>query len=518
MTSGGAQSFELAVLGRFELRSGDETLIDRQWPRRKASALLKILALEPSHALHRDRVLDALWPELSADAAANSLYKSMHYLKGVADGAAVLRANVLALSPGVSVDLDAFATCARNALDSGDAGMCDEALALCPGQLLPDDVYEEWTHRPRAEVEALRVRLLSLASVRAVASGRLDVARDRLEQIVALDRTNEDAHRGLMRILHQSGETQLAQQQYERCRDALRADLDVEPAPATEKLYQTIVEAQRGEPPLMRFATAADGARIAHYTIGEGPPLVVMPASPLSHVRREWDVPAIRGRMERLARGRLVVAYDPRNAGLSDRKLEVSLSSQVRDLTAVVDALGLESFALLAEGQSAPAAITFALANKQRVTHLVLYAAFARGTDYLSSTEVQSSLAMMPHDWRHYCDVYAAMYTGWDQPATATAWAQVMAESTRVEFVEAAMRALAEADVAPILSRVRTPALVLRRRDAPIFGEPMSRELYTGLPCARYVPLDGRAIASFAGDVDALVSAINEFLDEPAPR
>jgi len=513
----GASAFELNVLGRFELRRNGQILIDRQWPRRKAAAIVKLLALEPSHALHRDRLMEALWPEQPVDSAANSLYKSLHYLKGEADGIAALRANVVALGPGVRVDLDGFMSSARAAINAGDGGLCEDALALCGGELLPDDVYEEWTERRREEVELLRLRLLNMASVHAVAAGRLDLARERLGQILAIDPANEDAHRGLMRVLLQAGDTEQAVQQYERCREALRAELDVEPSPRTERLFRSIIEARRAEPPLMRFANTGDGARIAYYVIGEGAPIVIMPPLFLSHIRREWDVPAIRARNERFARGRSIVLYDPRNTGLSDRHVDVAPESPTADLDAVVEELRLPPFVLFAEAGAGPSAIMYAHQHPERVSHLVLYATCARGADALATSESQSSLAMMPHDWRRFCEVVAAIYTGWDQPATAGAWAQVLAEASRPEFVEAAIAAIAHVDVTPLLAEVRTPALVIRRRDAPIFNDEMSRQLAT-MPNSRYVLLDGRATASFCGDVDALVDCIDAFIASAAPR
>lgn len=69
----------LCLLGRFELRSGDRVLLDRTWARSRAKAMLKVVALEGQ--IHRDRVMDLLWPDLDAQAAAANLRKSLHHLR-----------------------------------------------------------------------------------------------------------------------------------------------------------------------------------------------------------------------------------------------------------------------------------------------------------------------------------------------------------------------------------------------------------------------------------------------------
>jgi DNA-binding SARP family transcriptional activator len=66
------------LLGRFEISVGARTIRDDGWRLRKASSLVKLLALAPAHGLHRDQAMYLLWPDLGARAAANNLYQAMH--------------------------------------------------------------------------------------------------------------------------------------------------------------------------------------------------------------------------------------------------------------------------------------------------------------------------------------------------------------------------------------------------------------------------------------------------------
>jgi pimeloyl-ACP methyl ester carboxylesterase len=101
----------------------------------------------------------------------------------------------------------------------------------------------------------------------------------------------------------------------------------------------------------IRFCTAADGVRIAYALVGEGPPLVKAP-NWLTHLEFEWSSPVWRHWWEELAKDYLVVRFDQRGSGLSDRSVgEQSFDTWVSDLGTVVDDLGLDRFALLGISQ-----------------------------------------------------------------------------------------------------------------------------------------------------------------------
>jgi hypothetical protein len=110
--------------------------------------------------------------------------------------------------------------------------------------------------------------------------------------------------------------------------------------------------------PRAQYTRTRDGVSIAFWAIGEGTPLVLMPSMPVSHIEYEWQIPEWRAWYESLAERRRVVRYDGRGTGLSDRRaIEYSMDTLEADLEAVVDRLGLDSFALLAAYHPGPAAI-----------------------------------------------------------------------------------------------------------------------------------------------------------------
>ena len=129
----------------------------------------------------------------------------------------------------------------------------------------------------------------------------------------------------------------------------------------------------------VRFCTAADGTRIAVATIGSGPPLV-RASHWLSHVEHDLESPVWRPWLRELSRDRTLHPLRPaRLRALGPVVDELSLDVWVRDLETVVDALGLERFPLLGMSQGGAIAIEYIRRHPERVTHLVLVGAYARG-------------------------------------------------------------------------------------------------------------------------------------------
>lgn len=103
----------------------------------------------------------------------------------------------------------------------------------------------------------------------------------------------------------------------------------------------------------IRFCKSFDGTRLAYAMTGEGPPLVRAPHW-LTHLEYERESPIWKPWIESLSRTHTLLRMDERGSGLSDRDVaDFSFEAWVRDLEAVVDAAGLESFALFGHSREA---------------------------------------------------------------------------------------------------------------------------------------------------------------------
>lgn len=156
----------IRLLGGFEVVVDGRPIPARSWRRRAAAALVKLLALQDTRRLHREQVIDALWPDLLLDEATPRLHKAAHYARTVLGhrDSVVLSGQMVTLFPEaeITVDVAEFGRAAHAALDQRELSAADDAIDRYHGDLLPDDVYEPWTEQPR---DRLRLRYLELLRI-----------------------------------------------------------------------------------------------------------------------------------------------------------------------------------------------------------------------------------------------------------------------------------------------------------------------------------------------------------------
>ena len=251
----------------------------------------------------------------------------------------------------------------------------------------------------------------------------------------------------------------------------------------------------------IRFCNSRDGVRIACSAVGRGTPLVMLSGGH-SHLELDLDNPVFGHWLTELARDHTLVRLDTRGYGLSDRDVaDHSLEAVAADVHAVAEALGLGRFALLAWMGATPFAIRYACQHPDRVSHLVLHAAYLRGwlqrgVDSRERAAVEALVAQVEHGWdiadplvRH---AITASFIP-DSSASQQAW---MNEALRLSAhgADAArrMRVRLEADVTAIAAGVRPATLVLNtERDTnPPLAE--SRLAASRIPGAHLVTLPGR--------------------------
>ena len=128
----------------------------------------------------------------------------------------------------------------------------------------------------------------------------------------------------------------------------------------------------------IRFCTAADGARIAYATTGDGLPLVKA-ANWLNHLEFDWESPVWKHVFRALSRDHRLIRYDERGCGLSDHDADFDFEAMVSDLETVVDTVGVRRFPLLGISQGCAVSVAYAVRHPERVSQLILYGGYVRG-------------------------------------------------------------------------------------------------------------------------------------------
>jgi pimeloyl-ACP methyl ester carboxylesterase/DNA-binding CsgD family transcriptional regulator len=249
----------------------------------------------------------------------------------------------------------------------------------------------------------------------------------------------------------------------------------------------------------IRFCKSFDGTRIAYAVAGEGPPLVRAPHW-FTHVEYEPNSPIWKPWIAGLSQGRTLLRMDQRGCGLSDRDVaEISFEAWVRDLEAVVDAAGLERFALFGHSQGAAIAIAYTVKHPQRVTHLALLGSYARGWMKRGLpperiAELEAQLKLVEVGWGRDDASYRQMFATQFVPGGTLEQINSMSDLQRVsatpENAVRIIRSLFAIDVEPLASRLTCPTLLLHARGDRRAPFEEGRRLAGLIPGARMVPLD----------------------------
>src|SRR2546421_246422 len=209
-------TLEIHLLGPFRIFVDGRAIEGRQFARRKPKQLIKLLALQPHHQLHREQAMEYLWPDSDPASAANNLHKAIHMarhalepsLKSVADSHFILtqEQQVILRAPGVFwIDVDAFAQRLAAASKGAEVGAYEEARALYEGEFLAEDRYEDWAVARREQLQNMRQELLSKVARLYEARGEQKLAIERLQELATTDMSNEETHRDLMRLYALNG-------------------------------------------------------------------------------------------------------------------------------------------------------------------------------------------------------------------------------------------------------------------------------------------------------------------------
>ena len=152
----------------------------------------------------------------------------------------------------------------------------------------------------------------------------------------------------------------------------------------------------------VRFARADDGVRLAWARHGSGPPLLIVSCW-LSHLQHDWESPVWRHFLDDLGDVATVVRYDERGFGLSEWDVDdFSLERRLADLETLVEATGLDRFAVLGMSGGAPVALAYAHKHPERVTRMVLYGGMSCGRGTVAPDDEaaeEAFLAMIRAGW-----------------------------------------------------------------------------------------------------------------------
>ncbi len=544
----GKESLRVSVLGNLAVQRHRTRM--QLPPSKKTRALLGYLAVT-ARPHSRDRLCAMFWAVPDDPRAA--LRWSLSRLRPLVDEPDCRR--IIADRENVGLDLDrvtvdvlTLRSVARNGTDAISTDVLRQATEALEGDFLegldlPDcQEFQSWCTGEREETRRLRVRLLMALVTRL--EDVPDEALRHARTLSLLEPANEAAQATLVRLLRAAGRWREAEEQFQSaqrrleefnvvCNGVLRqaaqlplqADARTRADDGTAPLTPT--ERLTARPALheVQFCWTSDDVRIAYACVGDGLP-VVWAAHWLSHLAFNWESLIWRHWTEEFARDHAFVHYDQRGHGLSDwENPEFSVDAFVRDLEAVVDALGLDRFALLGSSRAGSTAIAYAARHPERVSQLVLHGAFAQGwREWGNAAEIErreATITLTRQGWdnRAFRQILTSLLLP-DATLEEIGWFNDLQRiSISAENVARVQQSSGDFNVLDLLPGIVAPTLVLHCRDDAAVPFEQGRLIASRIPRARFVTFEGRNHILLPRDPAwaVFVSEVRRFLREGNP-
>ncbi len=272
--------------------------------------------------------------------------------------------------------------------------------------------------------------------------------------------------------------------------------------------------------PETRYARLGE-LHLAYQVVGDGPPDILLLDQWFGNLDAQWDVPPLASLRERLAGFGRLIMFDKRGTGLSDpipTSTLPTLEEFMADIPAVLDTVGSDRAALIANIGGGILAMPYAAAHPDRVSSLILvdcFAQFLEAPDFPIGAPIEEmapSLDIAEGETGRgvMIDMFAPSVA--HDERIRRSWARYERSAATPGSTKAIVRLIYESDVRDVLPAIRVPTLVIHREAATGFGVAHGRYLAEHIPGAKYVELPGSDNLIWAGDQDAIVTEIQDFV------
>jgi len=220
--------------------------------------LMACLLMDGQRAHHREALAGKIWPMAPQAAAAKSFRTALWRLRGILEPRGTTKGSYLVVAPNGEVTFNwdgdfradvvefersvtTFERSAEPLTDRSDIHALKSALELYDGELL-EGSWDDWVIRERERLRRLYLRGLNLLLESQSRAGNYNDALRIGRRILALDPLRESTHRRMLKLYGLSGQRAEAVRHYAALSDDLRVELDVQPAEATRRVFEAVVE------------------------------------------------------------------------------------------------------------------------------------------------------------------------------------------------------------------------------------------------------------------------------------
>ena len=194
-----------------------------------------------------------------------------------------------------------------------------------------------------------------------------------------------------------------------------------------------------------------------------------------------------------MARSFSLVFYDKHGCGQSDRDRRIfDVESELLDLQAVIDHLQLDKVILFGESMAGATSLTYAVQNQQKVSHLLLYSAYADGQNLAKEPVRDAIISLVKASWGIGSRALADLFYPEAPSDWVNAFTRYQKESTSAEVATGIIELIYALDVTELLPRVNIPTLILHRKEDTAINFDHGKDLASSIPGARLKALGGK--------------------------
>ena len=249
------QPLRIFTMGRFGLTIAGEGLNVDSWKRKQAVIVLKCLANQLGRPVHRERLIEWLWPDTDPERGWERLKVTISFLRGKLRTAGAQEEIIKTIgqsyvlrSDAVWVDSNIFGTLVNqgwkflkegNLLDART--QFEEAESLYRGEYLEDELYADWCAEERERLREVYLQLLSGMAKYYTEDGMFLEAAQICRKALVNDPCRESFLRTLLESLASLGQIDWAIVQFENWSRSLYEEFGLEPTHETMRIYQRLI-------------------------------------------------------------------------------------------------------------------------------------------------------------------------------------------------------------------------------------------------------------------------------------
>ncbi len=247
---------QVFTLGRFALAYNGKGLNVEGWKRKKAAVVLKILISNLGLPVHREQLIDWIWPEVDSESGWKRLKVTVSSLRSELRNGGVdpdiietVGQSYILRDTSVRIDTVAFCDLIEKGQEASKLGNLPETLArfekartLYSGELFEDEPYADWCSAERERLREIHLELLACLASSYAENENFLTASQICRMALSTDPCRENFVRLLMMCFRKMGRLGWARSYFLTWRRLLDHEYGLEPTKTTMNAFQDILE------------------------------------------------------------------------------------------------------------------------------------------------------------------------------------------------------------------------------------------------------------------------------------